>query len=55
MHTRVRTHAFICILFFLFQKPGKTSANSSDSESDDISEMTIASQLGKSPKLETVV
>ncbi|XP_021926576.1 mitogen-activated protein kinase kinase kinase 13 isoform X3 [Zootermopsis nevadensis] len=37
------------------EKPGKTSANSSDSESDDISEMTIASQLGKSPKLETVV
>jgi hypothetical protein len=41
--------------FLLFQKPGTTSANSSDSESEDISDMTIATQLGMSPKLETVV
>ncbi|PSN48755.1 hypothetical protein C0J52_08925 [Blattella germanica] len=35
---------------------GTTSAESSDSESDDASNMTIATQLGKSPnKLETVV
>lgn len=32
-----------------------TSTGSSDSESDDVSEMTVATQLGKSPKLETVV
>ncbi|XP_069700735.1 mitogen-activated protein kinase kinase kinase 13-B isoform X3 [Periplaneta americana] len=37
------------------EKPGTTSAESSDSESDDVSDMTIATQLGKSPKLETVV
>ncbi|KAJ4431572.1 hypothetical protein ANN_20171 [Periplaneta americana] len=37
------------------QKPGTTSAESSDSESDDVSDMTIATQLGKSPKLETVL
>jgi hypothetical protein len=32
-----------------------TSADSSDSESDDVSDMTIATQLGKSPKMETVL
>lgn len=42
------------VYILLFQKHG-TSTGSSDSESDDVSEMTVATQLGKSPKLETVV
>jgi mitogen-activated protein kinase kinase kinase 13 len=37
------------------EKLGTTSADSSDSESDNVSDMTIATQLGKSPKMETVV
>jgi len=43
----------MCI--YSFQKLGTTSADSSDSDSDNVSDMTIATQLGKSPKMETVV
>jgi hypothetical protein len=43
------------VFIHLFQKLGTASADSSDSESDDVSDMTIATQLGKSPKMETVV
>ncbi|XP_067003401.2 mitogen-activated protein kinase kinase kinase 13-A isoform X2 [Anabrus simplex] len=34
---------------------GSTSAGSSDSDSEDVSDMTIGTQLGKSMKMETVV
>jgi hypothetical protein len=43
----------MCI--YSFQKHGTASADSSDSESDNDSGMTIATQLGKSPKMETIV
>nr|CAD7201353.1 unnamed protein product [Timema douglasi] len=41
---------------YIKEKPDNTtSPDCSDSESDNISAMTVATQLGKSPKMETVV